>query len=90
MFANVKILLNRQERVVVVPEEALLDDYDEQIVFVREDDTFQRRSVQVGASENGLCEIVQGLSPGESVVVRGSYQLKSKLYDEFFRGSHVH
>ena len=63
-----------------VPREAVLDDGDDRIVFVRRGDAYVRRVVTTGARTDGLLEILSGLEEGEEVVTSGAYQLKSKLY----------
>jgi len=90
MFASLTVLLDRQARALTVPTEAVLDDGDRKIVFVAREGAFRPRAVVTGAKMNGSIEIVSGLAGGERVVTRGNYQLKSKLYDEILKGSHVH
>lgn len=89
MFADIKIHLNHATQVLVLPREAILDDNTEQIVFVKLNGSYTAKTVEVGTKENGFCEIRSGLEKGDEVVVKGNYQLKSKLYDELL-GSHVH
>jgi cobalt-zinc-cadmium efflux system membrane fusion protein len=90
MFADIKILLFQRDNAVTVPFEAVLDDLDRKIVFVREKDNFICRVVEVGPKFNGLIEIVKGLKKGETVVVEGNYQLKSRLHEEILKHAHVH
>jgi len=89
MFADISIHLNHASQALVLPREAILDDNNEQIVFIKLDGSYTPQIVEVGTRENGLCEIRFGLKEGDEVVVKGNYQLKSKLYDELL-GSHVH
>jgi cobalt-zinc-cadmium efflux system membrane fusion protein len=90
MFADMTIYLNHQEEVLTVPEEAVLDDKNDKIVFVRVDDGFRLQVVQVGMKDGGFWEIAGGLGEGQEVVTVGSYQLKSKLYDEILKSAGVH
>jgi cobalt-zinc-cadmium efflux system membrane fusion protein len=90
MFAALTILLDRQTRALTVPLAAVLDDRDRKIVFVSRDSQFFPRVVEVGARMDGTLEILKGLAEGELVVTKGNYQLKSKLYEELLKGSHVH
>jgi cobalt-zinc-cadmium efflux system membrane fusion protein len=89
MFADINIHLNHASRALVVPGDAILDDNNEQIVFIKRDGSYTPQIVEIGTRENGLCEIRFGLKEGDEVVVKGNYQLKSKLYDELL-GTHVH
>ncbi len=90
MFANIKIFLKKEKRVLVVPKEAVLDDRDKKIVFLKKEGGFIPRVVEIGASEGNFIEIMSGIEEGEEVVTRGSFQLKSKLYEEVLRRGHVH
>jgi len=90
MFASLSIQLGRQAQALTVPFEAVLDDGDRKIVFVVRDGRFLPRVVVTGAKLNGSIEIASGLAAGERVVTKGNYQLKSKLYDEILKGSHIH
>lgn len=90
MFADMTVYLNHEDEVLAVPEAAVLDDRDEKIVFVRVDGGYRLQFVKVGMNEAGFWEIAGGLSEGEEVVTRGSYQLKSKVYEEILKGAGVH
>ena len=45
----------------------------------REQDRFNVRPVEVGRRIKGEAEIVHGLDPGDRIVVRGSFLVKSEL-----------
>lgn len=90
MFANLSIVLDRQARALTVPLAAVLDDRERKMVFVRRDGDFYPRTVVTGSRLDGSIEIVRGLAEGDEVVVRGNFQLKSKLYEDVLQGSHVH
>lgn len=62
---------------VAVPERAVLHDAGLPIVFVQSGgESFQRRQVRTGVRDRGRIEIVEGLAPGERVVVEGAYAVK--------------
>jgi cobalt-zinc-cadmium efflux system membrane fusion protein len=90
MFANVRIVLGEDVKALVVPDTALLDDGGRKIVFLRRGDEFLPRQVFVGARINGSVEVLSGLAEGDEIVVKGCFQLKSKLFDELLGGAHVH
>lgn len=90
MFADMTIYLNHQNEVLAVPEEAVLDDRDDKILFVQVKEGFRLQVVQLGMKDGGFWEIVGGLVEGQDVVTAGSYQLKSKLYDEILKSAGVH
>ena len=62
---------------IAVPARAVLGSTGDLFVFVEtEPDTFERRAVTVGVTAADRVEIVEGVLPGEKVVVRGNYQLQ--------------
>jgi len=90
MFAGIDIFLNHQVQALVLPMEAILDDKDEHIVFVKVDDKYIPVIVEAGIKEGAFIEIIHGIKEGDEVVTKGNYQLKSKLYDEILKKAHVH
>jgi len=90
MFATTKIFLHEEKSVLVVPEEAILDDQGEKFVFVRKGNAFEPTKVLLGAKQNNFYEILSGLEEGMEVVSQGSYELKSKLYQEELKKAGLH
>ncbi|HNR37525.1 MAG TPA: efflux RND transporter periplasmic adaptor subunit [Acidobacteriota bacterium] len=79
LFAKGRIVTGRREDVRQLPREAL-QGWDVAAgradVFVVENDTARRRSVQTGAVAGDNVEILAGLAVGNRVVVRGAFNLK--------------
>jgi cobalt-zinc-cadmium efflux system membrane fusion protein len=90
MFADVSIQHGEGRQVLAVPLAAILEDGNEQIVFVREKDGFARRAIETGAVNGTHRQVLKGLQAGEEVVVEGNHQLKSKLNEATLRRAHVH
>jgi Cu(I)/Ag(I) efflux system membrane fusion protein len=90
MFADIKIILSQQTNVLVVPREALLDEGNDKIAFIKRNGHFSPVLVEVGNTQNHFIEILSGLKEGDIVVTTGNFQLKSKLYDEILKKGHVH
>ncbi len=90
MFADIKIFLNHQSKLLVLPKEAILDDRDEKIVFIKKEGKYIPQVVMIGTQGESFVEITQGVQVGDEVVTKGNYQLKSKLYDEVLKKGHVH
>ncbi|MHB8880539.1 MAG: efflux RND transporter periplasmic adaptor subunit [Thermodesulfovibrionales bacterium] len=68
------------ERLVAVPEEAVLIDGTKRYVFVQTaPDKFQRRDIEAGRTLGARLEVTAGLREGETVAVRGAFILKSEL-----------
>lgn len=77
--------------VLAVPEEAVQTLDGEKVVFVREkDDVFAVRHVLLGDRVGGRLIVLEGLAPGERVVLKGAFTLKSELSKSSFGHGHVH
>ncbi|MBK8503576.1 MAG: efflux RND transporter periplasmic adaptor subunit [Saprospiraceae bacterium] len=76
-FTKVQIEVGNQDRGLLVPESALLEDYGNYSVIVQlEGETFERRPVITGRRNGMQVEIKSGLNEGEVVVTKGAYQVK--------------
>jgi cobalt-zinc-cadmium efflux system membrane fusion protein len=90
MFADVTLDVAEEARALVVPQEAILDDAGESIVFVPAVGGFEPRVVKIGLRDNGWVQILEGLREGEEVVTAGGFQLKSKLLEDVQGRVHIH
>jgi cobalt-zinc-cadmium efflux system membrane fusion protein len=90
MFADIKIFLNHQTQALVLPPEAILDERDEKIVFLKIQGKYLPQIVDVGTREREYVEILAGVQEGDEVVTKGNFQLKSKLYDEILKKAGIH
>ncbi len=82
MFATAQLAAASTEdrQVVAVPASALQDIEGRPFVFVPDgENSFLVRWVQVGASEGEWAEIIDGVTPEERLVTRGSLLLKTQL-----------
>ena len=75
-LARVRLLLDVRAQVPVVPAGAIVEGERGEAVFVVEGGQARRRSVRVGLTQEGRVEIVDGVAPGEVVVVRGNARLR--------------
>jgi membrane fusion protein, heavy metal efflux system len=86
-FGTGRIVLREEPRAVIVPTEAVHNDGDCKIVFVRDKNFFQEgapkffhiRKVRVGVQEGGETEIIVGLVPGEVIASKNSVVLEAQL-----------
>lgn len=85
MFAKVAIVLARNEGVLAVPKEAILEAGGEKFVFVQAGDSFNRSDVQTGAEDDRFVEIKDGLVPDDVVVTDG----KREVYTQSLMGRGV-
>jgi membrane fusion protein, heavy metal efflux system len=80
MYAQVEFDSGGQEQALTVPETAVQDVNGQTVVFVKRDAThFEVHAVELGRSTAGRVVIVRGVSPGDAVITRGGFVLKSQL-----------
>lgn len=85
MFAAVTIDVkgSQTQKAILAPDVAVLMDGEERFVFVRTGpDTFEKREIKLGRIFGKRVEVVEGLSAGDEVVVKGAFTLKSELKKE--------
>jgi len=90
MFADINIFLNHQSEALVLPVEAVLDEKQENIVFLKVAGKYIPQIVKIGVRNGGYVEILAGIQEGAEVVTKGNFQLKSKLYEDILKKGHVH
>ena len=90
MFADINIFLNHQSEALVLPIEAVLDEKDENIVFLKVAGKYIPQIVEIGIRNGDYVEILAGIQEGSEVVTKGNFQLKSKLYEEILKKAGIH
>jgi hypothetical protein len=65
--AEVEIVVADLASVISVPVAAVIEQSGEFVCAVRTEEGFERRSVEIGLSNDQLVEVKQGLSPGDRV-----------------------
>ena len=78
-FVTASIAADAQKVNLLVPREALQTIGNEQVVFVRTPDGFEKRDVVLGRGNEQVIEIVFGLDPGEQIAIANSFMLKAQL-----------
>jgi multidrug efflux system membrane fusion protein len=78
---RVRIEIARRENVVLVPTDAVLLSPETELngkaaTFVAKGEKAERRDIIVGRRQGARTEVLEGLTPGESLVVRGAHLLK--------------
>jgi HlyD family secretion protein len=62
-----EILIDRQENVLVLPLEALFEEGDQDFVYVKTGESFEKHQVEVGSRSNTHAAVLSGLSTGQEV-----------------------
>jgi membrane fusion protein (multidrug efflux system) len=79
-FAQVQIVTEKRDDVILVPRIAVLSDKGETVVYTmtpEEIPTAERRIVEIGFTDDVHAQILSGLAVGEAVVVKGQRSLKN-------------
>jgi membrane fusion protein, multidrug efflux system len=77
MFLSVAIEVSNKENAVVVPEEAVVSEGLRHVVFLVKDGKIERRVIRIGQRQAARVEVVEGLRPGETLVVRGVQRVRA-------------
>jgi multidrug efflux pump subunit AcrA (membrane-fusion protein) len=87
MLANVEIPRGGRKTALWIPSDAVQQIEADNIVFVLgEPGHFAIRPIRTGDTVDGKTFVLEGLQPGEKVVVRGSFLLKSQLLKSTIEG----
>jgi Cu(I)/Ag(I) efflux system membrane fusion protein len=79
MYANVKIYGGPKDDVVVIPIEALIrTGREERVIIARGEGRFESRSVRAGIESGDWVEMLEGVEPGEDIVVSGQFLIDSE------------
>ncbi|MDM4768027.1 efflux RND transporter periplasmic adaptor subunit [Pelomonas sp. SE-A7] len=73
---SVRVLLDRREQVLQLPRGAFVDEGGGRIAYVIQDGQAVRRQVRLGATSLSQVEVLEGLKPGETVVISGTEHFK--------------
>ncbi len=79
MYVAAAVAVERVDVPVAVPEEAIMRLADGPAVFRASGNRFQAQPVKLGRSDGTLTEIVEGLEPGATFVVRNAFLLKAEM-----------
>jgi len=67
MTAILSIPISTVDNVLAVPLAAVFTERGERFVFVKTEESFERRQIVLGVTDYAFAEVVKGLSPGEIV-----------------------
>ncbi len=69
---NARVVISTKENALMVPEQAVVLRPAGKVVYVVKEGRVEQRIVDTGLKQDGLQEIVKGLSPGEQVATDGA------------------
>ncbi len=77
MAVQAQVYAGSARAAVAIPASSVLDEGGMAVVFVQAGgESFERRTVRLGAREGDWVEVLDGLTPGQRVVSRGAYLVK--------------
>lgn len=75
MYVDLAVVVRQAADAVVVPADAVLSEGPMHFVFVEEEGVFHKHDIVPGVRDDRFVEVLDGLVPGDRVVVRGAYAL---------------
>ena len=77
MRTQAHLIADEPQLTTAVPAAAVVDDSGTDVVYVQTGgESFERRPVRLGIRDGDHVEVIEGVSPGEWVVVVGAYSVK--------------
>ena len=75
-FVNVRLLLADRKDVVTVPQRTVMQSQGGYFAYViKPDGIAERRTLELGGTQDGIAVILRGIAAGETVAVEGQYRL---------------
>lgn len=79
MYASILLMSGHDASVLAVPDSAVIDSGTRQVVLVQlTEGLYEPREVKLGIRSDGYVEVAEGLSEGESVVVRANFLIDAE------------
>lgn len=78
MFARLTVALSEKPKTLVIPRNAVLEEGGSRFIFVIRGNEAVRTTIVTGFEEYPFVEVLQGVSEGDPVVVRGQESLKDR------------
>ena len=76
MFARMQVIVGEKPGATVVPDSALVREGDKVFAFTVIGGKARRKPLKLGITQGPLHEVLDGLAPGETVIVRGQRLVK--------------
>ncbi len=75
LFAKAAVVLKENAAALTIPSAAIMEANGEKFVFVKQGDLYDRVDIVTGLADDQYAEVVDGLVPGDEVVVQGFREL---------------
>ena len=87
MFVKIEIVLVEKPQTLVIPKNAVIEEGGSKFIFVIQGNEAFRRSIVTGYEQDPFIEILEGVSEGDPVVVRGQESLRDRATVRVVQGS---
>ena len=75
-FGKAKIKLDKREKAIVIPSDAVIDKNGEKVIYTVEDGIAVEKKISLGLDTGEKVEITKGLSGGEKLIIKGQNYVK--------------
>ncbi|MCZ6820121.1 MAG: efflux RND transporter periplasmic adaptor subunit [Calditrichaeota bacterium] len=91
MFAEVSVKTGKSVETLAIPNSAIFDDNGTSVAYVHvEGESFAKRALTTGITDNGYTQILNGISDGERVTTVGGYQVRLASLSTSVPSGHGH
>lgn len=81
-----RMVIAAERETLSVPASAIVYDEEERPwLFTEDNETYEPRRVELGRTQDGLVEVLSGLSPDQTVVIQGGYEIFYRRFSEQFK-----
>jgi membrane fusion protein (multidrug efflux system) len=78
MFVRADIILQEKTDVIVIPKDIILDRRGRKTVYVIQRGIALERRLELGIETSDMVEVVEGLDPGDSLIIEGFETLRNR------------
>ena len=78
MFARLELVLSEKLGALVVPRHAVIEEGGSKSIFIVQGNQALRKKVVTGYEQDQVVEILEGVSEGDQVVVRGQESIRDR------------
>ncbi|MDZ7738266.1 MAG: efflux RND transporter periplasmic adaptor subunit [Bacteroidales bacterium] len=78
-FTDIWLKGKTMNDVILVPNEALMEEYGRIYVFMAEGESFEKRYIKCGKTDGYVTHVLEGLEEGDEIVTEGTYRIKLML-----------
>lgn len=79
VFANIRLIINREENALQIPSEAIIPQMDGERVFVYRNGKAILTNISTGIRTEQKVEVTDGLVPGDTLITSGVLQLRTGM-----------